>query len=113
MINKLIFQVQDLGPILMNEKNAHQLPPPINSKMRPKRAAVKNEIGISERLSEDDFSFVGDKKGASRNLLLLYGLMHNFGKRLDLILCHAIILSDIKLPIPEPRQRLGEEAHAP
>ena len=45
LFNKFIFQVLDLDPILMNKKCAHQLPPPINSKMRPERTAVKNEIG--------------------------------------------------------------------
>ena len=43
-INKRIVQLPDLVPILMNEINAHYLPPPINSKVRPLRAAMKNEI---------------------------------------------------------------------
>jgi hypothetical protein len=45
LLKKLIFLVQDLGRSLMNEKNAHQLPPPINPQMRPQRAAMKNVIG--------------------------------------------------------------------
>ena len=45
LLYKPIFQVLDLNPILINEKCAHQPPPPINSQMRPPRAAVKNEIG--------------------------------------------------------------------
>jgi hypothetical protein len=45
LLYKLIFLVLDLDRSLMNEKNAHHLPPPVNSKMRPQRAAVKDEIG--------------------------------------------------------------------
>jgi hypothetical protein len=45
LFNKLILEVLDLDSSLINEKNAHHLPPPVNSKMRPQRAAVKNEIG--------------------------------------------------------------------
>jgi hypothetical protein len=39
LFNKFIFQVLDLDRSLMNEKNAHHLPPPVNSKMRSQRAA--------------------------------------------------------------------------
>jgi hypothetical protein len=36
---------------------------------------------------------MGDKKRAPRNLLLLYGLVHYLGKRIELSLGHAMRLS--------------------